>query len=126
MAAAWKPGRTTGPDGVSYEALRTLLEHEDWAWWLSRLFTGALETGSVPGEWTSSATVLLPKKPQPSVWQQTRPITLSAVVLKTLAQHLQLRAGGALRGPSSIQFSVSGRQSAEMTVAIMKMLRCAE
>ena len=103
-----------------------MLEHEGWTQWLCRLLTGALTTGRVPGERAKSATVLLPKRLQPAGWHETRPITLSSVILKTLAQLLQLRTGSTLRQPSSIQFAIRGRQSAEMTLALLKLVRTAE
>ena len=109
-ATAWQPGKTTGPDGISYESLRAILERDDWAEWLCELFTGALRHGEIPPQWTRSLTVLLPKRPLPLVWGDTRPITLSSVVLKVMAQILQrrleTRSG---RPPSSSSLCVGGR-----------------
>ena len=29
-AAAWATGKSTGPDGISYEALKTLIQQQEW------------------------------------------------------------------------------------------------
>ena len=45
VAQAWKPGRTSGPDGITYEALRLILENAEWGAWLCTFFNGVLRTG---------------------------------------------------------------------------------
>ena len=108
IASAWKAGLTSGPDGVTYEAVRELLAREPWGTWLSAQFTRVLAAGRLPPTWAESLTVLLPRLPQPGGWKDTRPITLSSVMLKILAQILQHRLGTGLRQPSRIQYAIRG------------------
>ena len=82
VSRAWKPGKTSGPNGVTYEALRAILEHEPWGAWLAGMFSRVLHAGVLPREWARSLTVLLPKTAQPGGWRETRPIMLLSVVLK--------------------------------------------
>jgi hypothetical protein len=65
VSRAWKSGKTSGPDGITYEALRAILEHPAWGTWLAGMFTGVLREGRLPAAWAKSMTVLLPKTSQP-------------------------------------------------------------
>ncbi|CAE7348502.1 unnamed protein product, partial [Symbiodinium pilosum] len=57
----WAKGKSTGPDGISYEALRLLLQHHCWEATLLEEFNDALYKGRSPPNTKKSITVLLPR-----------------------------------------------------------------
>ena len=77
VSQAWRPGRTSGPDGITYEALKAILDWEEWGDWLRGHFNSVLCTGELPPAWGHSLTVLLPKTAQPGAWKDTRLIRVA-------------------------------------------------
>ena len=66
----WARGKSTGPDGISYEALRLLTQHHHWEATLLEEFNDALYKGRAAPNTKKSITILLPKatgdRPDPS------------------------------------------------------------
>ena len=81
--ATWHRGKATGPDGISLDALMTLLQDARWTDRLKYIFNDFLYRGSLPPAVQEGVTVLLPKTVgAPQTWGDTRPITLFCAVLK--------------------------------------------
>ncbi|CAE7546588.1 unnamed protein product, partial [Symbiodinium necroappetens] len=89
----WARNKSTGPDGVSHEAARTLLEDVAWGERIREMLSDMLYVGKIPSGIEEGITVLLPKIPSPLEWGEIRPITLSSTFLKWAAQLLLARAG---------------------------------
>ena len=119
----WAKGKSTGPDGISYEALRLLLQHHCWEATLLEEFNDALYKGRSPPNTKKSITVLLPRARQPSDWGQTRPITLSSSMLKWQAQLLLGRVGEAIMRDAKYQFARPGRQAPELMLLLRRTIR---
>ena len=120
---AWSSGKSTGPDGISYEALRTLLQQRQWEATILEEFNDALYKGRVPANTKKSITILLPKTRQPSEWGETRPITLSSSMLKWQAQLLLARVGEAIMRDAKYQFARPGRQASELVLLLRRVIR---
>eukprot|EP00439_Symbiodinium_sp_Y106_P047101 s4499_g6.t1 len=106
----WKKGKSCGPDMVSHEAPKAILPHPTWGNRLLEIFNDMLYTICVVKSIETGATVVLAKITQPVTWGDTRPITLSSVLLKTFGQLLLRRAGDCESIP--IQQSNGVRQGA--------------
>ena len=122
-AAAWSGGKSTGPDGISYEALKQMGMHEKWASRIREEFNDALYKGRCSPLTKKSITILLPKERQPTEWGQTRPITLSSSLLKWQAQLLLGRVGEAIMGQARYQFARPGRQATELILLLRRAVR---
>ena len=108
----WGKHKSAGPGGVSYEALRALIAHDaKWKLRLLDVFSDALYMAHLPSS-SASLTVLLAKTLQPSTWGQTRPITLSSVMLKVFSQLLLGRCRHLLLlDENGIQWAEKGKQT---------------
>ena len=86
----------------------------------------ALYKGNSPSHGFQDITVLLPKTPQPTSWKDTRPITLSNTVDRTMAQ-LQLHRCNRIlqQTPPVHQFARAGKQANELLTTIRRMARMA-
>ena len=111
---AWAGGKSTGPDGISYEALRVMGMHDRWEPRIREEFNDALYKGRCSHLIKKSATILLPKEAQPTDWGQTRPITLSSSMPKWQAQSILGRVGEPIMSQARYQFARPGRQAAEL------------
>ena len=78
---------------VSHEALKAILPHPIWRERLREIFNDMLYTARIEESIEAGATVLLVKVTQPGDWGDTRPITLSSVLLKSFGQLLLRRSG---------------------------------
>ena len=106
----WKKGKSCGPDMVSHEAPKAILPHPTWGNRLLEIFNDMLYTICVVKSIETGATVVLAKITQPVTWGDTRPITLSSVLLKTFGQLLLRRAGDCIQAPARLQWCRRGRQ----------------
>ena len=120
---AWSGGKCTGPDGVSYEALRAMVLHERWEPRIREEFSDALYLGRCSQLIKKSVTILLPKETQPREWGQTRPITLSSSLLKWQAQLLLGRVGEAIMAMARYQIARPGRQATELILLLRRVVR---
>ena len=120
---AWAGGKSTGPDGISYEALRVMGMHDRWEPRLREEFNDALYKGRCSPLTKKSATILLPKEAQPADWGQTRPITLSSSMLKWQAQLILGRVGEPIMRQARFQFARPGRQAAELILLLRRAIR---
>ena len=84
-AEAWAFGKSTGPDGISYEALRVMRMHESWEPRIREQFNDALYKGRCDQLDKKSATILIPKEMQPKEWGGPDP-SHSAVARTTVAR----------------------------------------
>ena len=89
-------GKSTGPDGISYEALKVIMRrHEHWETQIRAELKDALyNNGRMSRCAKDSTTILLPKERQPSDWGRTRPITLSSSRLQWQSQLILGRVAG--------------------------------
>ena len=120
---AWSGGKCTGPDGVSYEALRAMVLLERWEPRIREEFSDPLYLGRCSQLIKKSVTILLPKERQPREWGQTRPITLSSSVLKWQAQLLLWRVGEAIMAVARYQIARPGRQTTELILLLRRVVR---
>ncbi|CAE7744136.1 unnamed protein product [Symbiodinium sp. CCMP2592] len=121
----WKNGRSCGPDQVSHEALKAMLPHPIWGNRLLALFNDMLYTCRLVESIEAGATILLAKTSQPQNWGETRPITLSSVLLKTFGQLLLQRAGETIQAPARLQWCRRGRQGIELILILRRLARVA-
>ena len=119
----WKSGKTTGPDGVSFEALKAIHQDDHWKGILLEEFNDALYKGRLPPKTKESVTILIPKEPCPKHWSATRPITLSGSWLKWQSQLLLARTTGHVFQGATWQYAQPGKQPAELILSIRKAVR---
>ena len=123
----WQNNKATGPDGVTHEILRLLLQEEHWRTRLLPLLNDFLYRGELPPAVQQGATILLPKtQGDPPTWGDTRPITLSSAVLKWFAQLLLLRGGNQIQKDSPCQWAGTGKQAPELLVVLRRVVRHAK
>ena len=120
----WRRKKATGPDRVSNEALDFFMSHKEAASKLIWVLDDALYKGNSPSSGYQDITVLLPKTAQPASWKDTRPITLSNTVDRTMAQLLLHRCNHILQqAPPIHQFARTGKQASELLTIIRRMTR---
>ncbi|CAE6934847.1 unnamed protein product [Symbiodinium sp. CCMP2592] len=125
VKAKWKNGKSCGPDRVSHEALKAMLPHAVWGERLLAVFNDMLYTCRIVESVEVGATILLAKTSQPQDWSETRPITLSSVLLKSFSQLLLQRAGDAIQSPARLQWCRRGRQGVELILILRRLARIA-
>ena len=126
IQAKWRSKKATGPDRVSNEALGFFLSHPDTASKLIWTLDDAIYKGRSPTHDLPDITVLLPKTDHPTQWKDTRPITLSNTIDRTLSQLLLHRCNHILQQqPPVHQFARSGKQASELLVIVRRMARMA-
>ena len=119
-STTWKKGKSTGPDGVPYEAMHGIIaEGDSWINKPADMYSDALYKGYLPNT-SDSITTLLAKKISPQNWGDTRPITLSCV-----AQLLLGRARDDPVDPTGMQWSERGKQTGEVIFALRRISRMA-
>ncbi|CAE7557635.1 unnamed protein product [Symbiodinium sp. CCMP2592] len=121
----WRNGKSCGPDMVSHEALKAILPHPVWGERLLAIFNDMLYTARIVPSIEAGVTILLAKVTQPSNWGETRPITLSSVMLKTFGQLLLRRAGESIQAPARLQWCRRGRQGVELIMILRRLARVA-
>ncbi|CAE7308075.1 unnamed protein product [Symbiodinium sp. CCMP2592] len=121
----WRNGKSCGPDMVSHEALKALLPHPVWGNRLVAIFNDMLYTCRIVESIEAGATILLAKTSQPKDWSETRPITLSSVLLKTFGQLLLQRGGNTIQSPARLQWCRRGRQGIELIMILRRLARVA-
>ena len=85
------------------------------------LLNDILYVSKLPPGLDDGLAVLLPKVTAPLEFADTRPITLSNILLKTLAQLLLRRGLPLLRPIGSLQFCKTGSQSVELILALRRL-----
>ena len=126
LAAAmikWKGGKSTGPDGIPFEALKTLYKDEQWKHIILQELNDALYKGKLPCSAKESITILIPKEPAPKHWSATRPITLSTSFLKWQSQLILARTTEHIFRGAHWQYAQPGKQPAELILSIRKAAR---
>ena len=123
--AKWKNHKATGPDGIALEALQLLFEHNTWRPKLAELLNDCLYRGELTPCIATGASVLLPKTARPASWSDTRPITLSSVILKWLSQLLLFRGAPLLQDVCQHQWASKGKQGVELILSMRKLARVA-
>ena len=120
----WKRKKATGPDRVSNEALEFFMSHSAAASKLIWVLDDSLYKGNSSSRGFQDITVLLPKTTQPTSWKDTRPITLSNTIDRTMAQLLLHRCNHILQqAPPVHQFARAGKQASELLTTIRRMTR---
>ena len=122
-SAAWCKGKSTGPDGISHEALLSMMSSPQWEAAIIWSLNDYLYKAYVPPNTGEGATILLPKVPLPLAWGETRPITLSSSMLKWLSQLLLQRVGDGLDTDIPYQWARKGRQATELLFLIRRIVQ---
>ena len=126
-AVRWKSGKSTGPDAISHELLRFLMNDERWGCRLAHMMSDFLYKGELPEEVLKGMTILLPKTIEdPASWGDTRPITLSSSILKWFAQLLLKRCGDKIQRDAPYQWASKGKQAPELLVVLRRVVRLAK
>ena len=123
----WKNNKATGPDGVTHELLRLLMQEDEWKTRIIHMLNDFLYKGALPEAVQQGATILLPKtEGDPPTWGDTRPITLSSAILKWFSQLLLLRGGGRIYKDAPHQWAARGKQAPELLVVLRRVVRHAK
>ncbi|KAG1062006.1 hypothetical protein G6F41_011833 [Rhizopus arrhizus] len=80
-----------GIDGLPYEVLSLIFRTESMQPFILHIYNQALTSGFFPKSWTSTCTVLLPKKGDLNLLQNWRPISLINIDAKVFARLLSAR-----------------------------------
>ncbi|CAE7492290.1 unnamed protein product [Symbiodinium sp. CCMP2592] len=123
VSSKWGKHKSTGVDGIAHEALQLLIAHTIWGPRVLAMLNEALYSGKLPALVERGLTVLLPKGGSPEGWGDTRPITLSSAVLKTLAQLLLLRGAPCLQHLNTYQWAAPRKQGVELILVLRKIAR---
>ena len=119
----WKGGKSTGPDGIPFEALKVLYRDDQWKYAILQELNDALYKGRLPRCAKESVTILIPKEPAPKQWSATRPITLSTSFLKWQSQLILARTTEHIFRGAHWQYAQPGKQPAELILSIRKAVR---
>ena len=127
VAFMCKHNKSTGEDGISYEAIQLLLQ-TTLARNLVELFNSVLMgLTPPPSEWLSNHVTFLPKTADPKSPSDLRPIVLSSTVGKVFTKCLMLRMRPRL--PLIRAFQVGGipsRQTLDSVCAVQHAIRLAQ
>ncbi|CAE7932690.1 unnamed protein product, partial [Symbiodinium necroappetens] len=118
IMARWKNNKSTGVDRISLEAIRYISLIRGGLGRILWLLNDILYVSKLPPGLDDGLAVLLPKVTVPLEFADTRPITPSNILLKTLAQLLLRRGLPLLRPIGSLQFCKTGSQSVELILAL--------
>ena len=122
-----KHNKSTGADGISYEALQMLLQSE-LAEHILDMYNGVLQgLLPIPRGWLHSQVCFLPKTSTPQAPADLRPIVLSSTVAKVFTKALMLRLRPKL--PSIGAFQVGGvpqRQILDAACAVQQAIRLSD
>ena len=121
IMAKWKNNKSTGTDRISLEAVRYISLVRGWLGRLLWLLNDILYVSKLLPGLDDGLAVLLPKVAAPQEFADTRPITLSNILLKTLAQLLLRRGLPLLRPIGNLQFCKTGSQSVELILALRRL-----
>ena len=77
-----KPNKAVGPDNISGRLLKECSDQLVPV--LQKLFQESINKHSVPTLWKSSEIIPVPKKPQPAVMNDYRPVALTSIIMKCL------------------------------------------
>ncbi|CAE7277276.1 unnamed protein product [Symbiodinium sp. CCMP2592] len=121
IMAKWRNNKATGEDRISHEAVRYISLTRQGLSRLLWLFNDILYKGTFPPGLDGGIAVLLPKTKSPGDFADTRPITLSNILLKITAQLLLRRGLPLLRPIGSLQFCKAGSQSVELILALRRL-----
>ena len=127
VAFMCKHNKSTGDDGISYEALQMLLQSE-LADHVLDMYNGVLlGLLPIPRGWLHSHVCFLPKTATPQAPADLRPIVLSSTVAKVFTKALMLRLRPQL--PEIGAFQVGGvpqRQILDAACAVQQAVRLSE
>ncbi|CAE7528629.1 unnamed protein product [Symbiodinium sp. CCMP2592] len=123
VSSRWGKHKSTGVDNIAHEALQLLILHPIWGERVLAMLNEALYVGKLPALVERGLTILLPKGGCPTGWSDTRPITLSSAVLKTIAQLLLLRGTPCLQHLNTYQWAAPRRQGVELILVLRKIAR---
>ena len=116
--AKWKNHKATGPDGIALEALKLLFDHDRWRPTLAELLNDCLYKPPASPRGRPFSCQRQPRS-------DTRPITLSSVILKWLSQLLLLRGSPLLQDVCQHQWASKGKQGVELILSLRKLARVA-
>ena len=119
----WNTGSAPGPDGITCQHLKGLLQDETHLQAVLGMFNDSLVRASIPPTWLDSTTTLLPKTRIPLHWAETRPITLTNTIGKWVSQILLRRLPQLTPPPSQPQFASRGRTSLQAATLVRRLLQ---
>ncbi|CAE7360009.1 pol [Symbiodinium sp. CCMP2592] len=127
VAFQCKHNKSTGADGISYEAIQLLLQ-TSLSEHLVELFNDVLwGTRAIPTPWLSNHVIFLPKTAAPESPKDLRPIVLSPTVAKVFTKALMLRLRPRLPRIQAFQVGgLPGRQTLDAACAVQHAIRLAQ
>ena len=127
VLATCKPGKSCGPDGVSYELLQLVMQTECRVH-VVELFNSVLfQTSPIPDNWLHSRLTLLPKVPNPSSPGDLRPIVLSSTPGKLFSKILLLRLRPKFPPPVANQLcGIKGSQTLDGSCCLQHFVRLSQ
>eukprot|EP00439_Symbiodinium_sp_Y106_P003587 s6301_g1.t1 len=127
VAFLCKHNKSTGADGISYEAIQLLLQTSLSANLLEMFNTVLWGLRQVPPSWLSNHVTFLPKTSAPSCPGDLRPIVLSPTVAKVFTKALMLRLRSKLPPIRDCQVGgIAGRQTLDSVCAVQHAIKLAE
>eukprot|EP00439_Symbiodinium_sp_Y106_P051991 s2052_g6.t4 len=127
VAFLCRHNKSTGADGVSYEAIQLLLQTGLSTNLLEMFNTVLWGLRQVPPSWLSSHVTFLPKTSAPSSPGELRPIVLSPTVAKVFTKALMLRLRSRLPPIRACQVGgIAGRQTLDSVCAVQHAIKLAE
>ena len=127
VAFMCKHNKSTGADGISYEAIQLLLQSSLAAHLIEFFNAVLLGLQKVPDEWLSNHVTFLPKVSDPRCPSDLRPVGLSSTVGKVFTKCLMLRMRP--RFPAIKAYQVGGipsRQTLDWVCAVQHAIRLAQ
>ena len=127
VAFQCKHNKSTGADGVSYEAIQLLLQ-TSLSTNLLEMFNAVLwGIRKVPPAWLSNHVTFLPKTAAPCTPGELRPIVLSPTFAKVFTKALMLRLRPRLPQIQACQVGgIPGRQTLDSVCAVQHAIKLAE
>ncbi|CAE7357404.1 pol [Symbiodinium sp. CCMP2592] len=127
VAFQCKHNKSTGADGISYEAIQLILQ-TSLSEHLLELFNDVLwGVRPVPRSWLSNHVIFLPKTAAPECPKDLRPIVLSPTVAKVFTKALMIRLRPKLPKIQAFQVGgLPGRQALDSACAVQHAIRLAQ
>ena len=119
-----KAGKSTGPDGVPYELVFSIMQSNLQAKFAAFFDSVLHQTMPIPGRWLKSQVALIPKTKRPSKPKDLRPIVLSSTPGKLFTKVLLLRLRKLFPPMHSHQLSgLPGAQSVDGSLTLQHVAR---
>ena len=125
MLVDLEAGKSTGPDGISLEALQAMMQDESWESRIRYMLDDFLYKGTLPPPVLAGVTVLLPKTAGPRQAWGGHTSHYAFLGHPQVAQLLLVRGGHQLQDGDIYQWARRGRQGTELLVILRRVMRMA-